>query len=124
MPLLARDGVATRLAEGLIRARPTHLDARKARHHDVWVRTTLTLDPDVARMLQEEAHRLRKPFKDVVNDAIRRGLAPQRRAATAPYRVKVHSTKLRPGVDRAGFNKLADELEDEGVMKKAGRRGR
>jgi len=38
------------------------------------MRTTLTLDPDVARMLTDEAHRLRKPFKQVVNDALRRGL--------------------------------------------------
>jgi hypothetical protein len=38
------------------------------------MRTTLTLDPDVARMVQEEVHRVRKPFKDVVNDALRRGL--------------------------------------------------
>jgi hypothetical protein len=40
------------------------------------MRTTLTLDPDVARLLREEAHRQRRPFKDVVNEAIRRGLAP------------------------------------------------
>src|SRR6266545_1689075 len=33
------------------------------------MRTMLTLDPDVARMLANEAHRLRKPFKQVVNDA-------------------------------------------------------
>lgn len=38
-------------------------------------RTTLTLDPDVVRLIEEEVHRLRKPFKHVVNDALRRGLA-------------------------------------------------
>lgn len=81
------------------------------------MRTTLTLDPDVAIMLEEEAHRARKPFKHVVNEAIRRGLAP---AARAPrnkrYRVRPHVTKLRPGIDHAAFNALADELEDEGAV--------
>ncbi len=83
------------------------------------MRTTLTLDPDVARMLEEEAHRQRKPFKQVVNEAIRRGLAP--RAAgkrPAPYRVSPHRTTLRPGIDAEGLNRLADELEDDAVVEK------
>ena len=80
------------------------------------MRTTLTLDPDVARLLREEAHRQRKPFKQIVNEAIRRGLSPDaRRARAEPYRVKPHRTELRAGIDPAGFNKLADELEDEAV---------
>lgn len=81
------------------------------------MRTTLTLDPDVARMLEEEAHRVRKPFKQVVNDAIRRGLAPRPPArASARYRVRSHKTTLRPGIDAGSFNKLVDELEDEVVV--------
>jgi hypothetical protein len=83
------------------------------------MRTTLTLDPDVSRMLEEEAHRQRKPFKQVVNDAIRRGLAPRggNRAGTR-YRVRPHRTTLRPGIDAGALNKLADELEDEAVVEK------
>jgi len=54
------------------------------RHHDVFMRTTLALDPDVARLLEEEAHRQRKPFRQVVNEAIRRGLAPGARGGQTP----------------------------------------
>lgn len=86
------------------------------------MRTTLTLDPDVARLLEEEAHRRRRPFKEIVNDAIRRGLAPRQTGKAGTYKVKVHSARLRAGMDRAGFNKLADELEDESVVRKAHRR--
>lgn len=83
------------------------------------MRTTLTLDPDVVRLLEEEEHRQRKSFKDVVNDAIRRGLAPQARVrARGAYRVRVHRTTLRPGIDTVGFNRLADELEDEAILEK------
>jgi hypothetical protein len=83
------------------------------------MRTTLTLDPDVARLLEEEAHRQRKPFKQVVNEAIRRGLAPQASRRAAPrYRVIPHRTTLRPGIDPGSFNKLVDELEDEVVTAK------
>lgn len=83
------------------------------------MRTTLTLDADVARMLEEEAHRQRKPFKQVVNEAIRRGLAPRPAGRTpAPYRVRPHATTLRPGIDAQAFNRLADEVEDEAVIDK------
>jgi hypothetical protein len=86
------------------------------------MRTTLTLDPDVARMLEEEAHRQRRPWKQVVNDAIRRGLVAQARMPSLKrYRVTPHKTTLRAGIDPAAFNKLADELEDEAVLKKIGR---
>jgi len=38
-------------------------------------RITVTLDPDVAARIEDEMHRQRKQFKQVVNEAIRRGLA-------------------------------------------------
>lgn len=86
------------------------------------MRTTLTLDPDVARLLEEEVHRRRTTFKEVVNDAIRRGLSPAARGPKAsPYRVRPHRSALLPGYDRTGFNKLVDELEDEALLSKAGR---
>ena len=75
------------------------------------MRTTLTLDPDVARLLAEEAHRQRKPFKQVVNEAIRKGLAPSPAGRSqGTFRVHPHKTTLRPGIDVASFNKLVDEL--------------
>lgn len=89
------------------------------------MRTTLTLDPDVARLLQEEVHRQRKSLKEVVNETLRRGLSagvPQQ--SREPYRVKPHHAQLRPGFDRAGFNRLADELEDEALVAKYTRQRR
>lgn len=87
------------------------------------MRTTLTLDPDVLQMIQEEVHRRRATIKEVVNDALRRGLSGKG-APSAPrrYRVRPHRTALRPGYDRAGFNKLADDLEDQAVLSRRGRR--
>jgi hypothetical protein len=83
------------------------------------MRTTLTLDPDVARMLEEAVHRQRKPFKQVVNEAIRRGLAPaMRHRSSGRYRVRPHKTTLRPGIDAHAFNRLADELDEEAAAEK------
>lgn len=86
------------------------------------MRTTLTLDPDVVRLLEDEQHRQRKSFKEVVNDAIRRGLAP--RAKSTPrgrFRVRSHHATLRAGIDAASFNRLADELEEEAIVRKVTR---
>jgi hypothetical protein len=88
------------------------------------MRTTLTIDDDVMRLIEEEVHRVRKPFKQVVNDALRRGLAPTTSTRQrAPFRVRPHVAKLMPGLDRSRLNALADELEDYAVLAKLGRAG-
>jgi hypothetical protein len=100
-----------------------HLDEAIEAHHDDSMRTTLTLDPDVSRMIAEEMHRQRKPFKQVVNDALRRGLGPPAsRRPPRPYRVRPHAASLRPGLDPGRLNALADELEDRALL--IGRRTR
>jgi predicted transcriptional regulator len=86
------------------------------------MRTTLTLDPDVARLVDDAVHRERRPMKQVINDALRRALAPPS-PRREPYRVAAHESGLRPGLDLAGFNRLADELEDAAIVD-AARRGR
>jgi hypothetical protein len=51
------------------------------------VRTTLTLDQDVAARLARAARRRRAPFKVVVNEALRAGLAAMERPPAAePFR--------------------------------------
>jgi hypothetical protein len=84
-------------------------------------RTTLTLDPDVAARLADEVHRQRKPFKQVVNEAIRRGLSGSaRRAKLPPFKVKPLKASLRPGIDLTHINTLADQWEDEARLAKLG----
>lgn len=84
------------------------------------MRTTLTLDPDVVRMLEAEVHRARKPLKQVVNEALRRGLTtPGARSPRRRHRVRPHVARLRPGLDAGRLNALADELEDAAVVRRA-----
>ena len=84
------------------------------------MRTTLTLDSDVARLIEEEAHRQRKPIKQIVNAALRRGLLPPD-LPREPYRVRPHRTSLGPshgvgpssGMPSQNLNELADRLEKQ-----------
>lgn len=78
------------------------------------MRTTLTLDPDVAKLVRETVERERISLKDVINDALRRGLQPNE--PRQAFRVVPDSSPLQPGIDPRGFNQLAEELEDEAVL--------
>jgi len=87
------------------------------------MRTTLTLDADVAKLLREEVHRQRRPLKQVVNDALRRALAPRGPSSRpAHYRVEVHESSLQPGLDRGKLNALADEHEDRELTRRKHRK--
>lgn len=78
------------------------------------MRTTLTLDSDVARLVAETTHKERRSTKDVVNDALRRALSPQR---TRSYTAPVFRADPVPGADPARLNQLVDELEDDELLK-------
>lgn len=54
----------------------------------------------------------RKPFKQVVNDALRRRLAPPAGGARPRrYGIRPHEARLRPGLDPGKLNGLDDDLE-------------
>jgi hypothetical protein len=76
------------------------------------VRTTVTLDPDVERLLKEEVHRSRQSFKEVLNNAVRQGLRPSPSGKKRkPFVVKARAMGLRTGIDPARLTELADDLE-------------
>ena len=88
------------------------------------MRTTVSLDEDVERLLREAMHRSRRGFKATLNTAIREGLGRKTRGTRrAPFVIKARPMGLRPGFDLAGFNKLADELEVDGFLAKARKAG-
>lgn len=75
------------------------------------MRTTLTLDDDVARLVDEAVHRDRRSMKEVVNDALRSALAPP--AHRRPYVVDVHHSPIRTGIDTGRLNQLVDEIDTD-----------
>jgi predicted transcriptional regulator len=89
------------------------------------VRTTLTLDDELARRLKQLARREGRSFKDVVNEALRRGLAAQNVAEPAErYRVETFRSGFRAGVDPLRLNQLVDELESARAVRPATREKR
>ncbi len=77
------------------------------------MRTTLTLDEDVAARLLELQRRLGVSFKDVVNRTLREGLEQQMdHARRAPrFVVKARKMGLRPGLSAHNIGELLEQLE-------------
>jgi len=69
------------------------------------VRTTLSLDDDVARLLNKEARKSGEPFKQVVNRLLRLGLT----AATQPVRKPFVVKPMKLGLPH--FEKVEELLE-------------
>lgn len=84
-------------------------------HHDACMRTTVTLDPDVQRLLRDAMHKSRRSFKETLNAALRTALSSRVLHARVPFAVKARPMGLRPGIDPAGLNRLSDDLEIDAV---------
>ena len=80
------------------------------------MRTTVTLDEDVAARLKEAARARGVSFKEALNSAIRAGLAAGRTAQ--PYHTPSRPLGLRPGLDLDKALHLADDMEDAEIMRK------
>lgn len=78
------------------------------------MRTTLTLDPDVAAKAKKAAARLRKPFKDLINAALRVGLEEVLKPPPArPYRTTPRPLGLRKGFSYDNIGELLAHAEGE-----------
>jgi hypothetical protein len=75
------------------------------------MRTTLTLEPDVALKLNERMAASRKSMKEVVNEALRIGLSQGGGSKRVRFVVKPHALGLRPGMDPDKLNQLLDETD-------------
>jgi hypothetical protein len=77
------------------------------------MRTTLTLDEDVAAKLKAESRRARRSFRDIVNETLRRGLAQKRLTGPRePFKVKARDLgELRPGSSLDNVGDLLEGLE-------------
>lgn len=69
------------------------------------MRTTLTLDDDVAALLNKEMRKSGEPFKQVVNRMIRLGLTASKQPPRKPFKVKPFNLGL------PHFTKVEELLE-------------
>ncbi len=84
------------------------------------MKTTLTLDEDVAEALKERASVQKKPFEQVVNEALRGAVLPESNGegGRRQFRVKPISSGFMPGIGQMEPNKLNDVLMVQEFLEK------
>lgn len=80
------------------------------------MRTTLTLDEDVANDIRILMRDRSAGLKETVNEVLRRGLRAS--AVVEPYESPLFASGVRPGIDLDKAFSLAAELEDEEIVRK------
>lgn len=75
------------------------------------MRTTLSLDDDVARLLEKETRRTGASFKEVVNRFLRLGLMAATRPPKKPFVVTPRKLGLPSGLSYDNVEQLLDEIE-------------
>ena len=82
------------------------------------MRTTVTLDPDTAALVDRVMRERGVSFKQAVNEAIRRGLGQADAGSTEPFRTPTFSMgwNENAGLDRA--LRLAGDLEDDELARR------
>lgn len=84
------------------------------------MRTTLTIDDDLAGILRRRSKELGKPFKELVNNALRAGISEDSPPEFRLVKVRPHDFGgLHAGLDPDRMNQLVDELEVEDYVRKA-----
>ncbi len=78
------------------------------------MRTTVTIDDDVLDRAREISKRSGRPFRQVINEALRHGLS----VAEQPFRSRDYHTEARPLHRRAGYSldniqELLSEIDGE-----------
>lgn len=79
-----------------------------------WMRTTVTLDPDVVARLKTYMREKGVSFKEAVNRGIRNGLNPKKQSKR--FRQKTYPMGL-PTISLRKALQLASELEDDEIMR-------
>lgn len=83
------------------------------------MRTTLTIDDDVAVLIEERRRRGGLSLKQIVNALLREGLRSGRQVPSAKkHRTKPHKLRMRAGFDPVRLNQLVDELETDAHLER------
>jgi len=78
------------------------------------MRTTLTIDDDLIDRAGAVAAKLRRPFRSIVNEALRASLSQvERPTKQRPYKTEPHAMGLRSGRKLDNMQELLAQIEGE-----------
>jgi hypothetical protein len=82
------------------------------------VRTTINISDGVLSELRERARQRKRPFREIVEETLQRGLSPTPTATGGRVTIQTHRIGIKPAYQGLSLNQLYDQLEAEGAGKR------
>jgi hypothetical protein len=87
-------------------------------HHDADMRTTINISDGILSELRERARQRRRPFREIVEETIQRGLGALPPSSGQPVTIQTHRIGIKPAYQGLSMNQLYDQIESEDARKR------
>lgn len=82
------------------------------------MRTTINISDGILNELRERARQRRRPFREIVEETIQRGLSAMPPSSGKPATVKTYRVGIKPAYHGLSLNQLYDQIEAEDIRKR------
>jgi len=82
------------------------------------MRTTINISDGILSELRELARQRRRPFREIVEETIQRGLGVTQKNSPKRVRIQTHRIGIKPAYQGLSLNQLYDQLEAEDTGKR------
>jgi hypothetical protein len=93
------------------------LDAPPHPHHDASMRTTINISDGILSELHERARQRRRPFREILEETLQRGLSVTPPASMQQVSIQTHRVGIKPAYRGLSMNQLYDQIEAEDAGK-------
>ena len=87
-------------------------------HHYADVRTTINISDGILSELHELARQRRRPFREILEETIQRGLSASTPSSVKPVSIQTHRLGIKPVYHGVSMNQLYDQIEAEDAGKR------
>jgi hypothetical protein len=94
------------------------VDLPPNQHHDADVRTTINISDGILSELRERARQRKRPFREIVEETIQRGLAAIPPSSGNRVRIQTHRLGIKAAYKGLSLNQLYDQIEAEDAGKR------
>lgn len=86
-------------------------------HHDADMRTTINISDGILSELHERARQRRRPFREILEETIQRGLSVSPASSVKQVSIQTHRLGIKPAYQGVSMNQLYDQIEAEDAGK-------
>jgi hypothetical protein len=81
------------------------------------MRTTINISDGILSELHERARQRRRPFREILEETIQRGLSATPATPVTPVSIETHRVGIKPAYQGLSMNQLYDQIEAEDAGK-------